>query len=212
MSALLSSEFSTISHCPSHRVRNRQQKLQLQVNESAAQITEYENRIEGLQQQLAEVQAANVQAHIELNVAAFQLNRAADPVAVLQSTLQQKENEILSANKRISELQADRVHLFEFLNNIRAKLLPDFPTFEHSSDSFSSSSLRFFSEFSARVLPPWAVNNSSAARLEVQLEELTSANTDYAKESREQQKQILHLESQNNELRLELHRLRSDRS
>ncbi len=212
MSALLSSEFSTISHCPSHRVRNRQQKLQLQVNESAAQITEYENRIEGLQQQLAEVQAANVQAHIELNVAAFQLNRAADPLVVLQSTLQQKENDILSANERISELQADRVHLFEFLNNIRAKLLPDFPTFEHSSDSFSSSSLRFLSELSARVLPPWAVNNSSAARLEVQLEELTSANTDYAKETREQRRQIQRLESQNNELRLELHRLRSDRS
>jgi chromosome segregation ATPase len=212
VSALLSSEFSTISHCPSHRVRNRQQKLQLQVNESAAQITEYENRIEGLQQQLAEVQAANVQAHIELNVAAFQLNRAADPIVVLQSTLQQKESEIISANERISELQADRVHLFEFLNNIRAKLLPDFPTFEHSSDSFSSSSLRFLSELSARVLPPWAVNNSSAARLEVQLEELTSANTDYAKETREQRRQIQRLESQNNELRLELHRLRSDRS
>jgi len=212
VSALLSSEFSTISHCPSHRVLNRQRSLQLRLNESAAQITEYENIIEGLQQQLTEVQAANVQAHIELNVAAFQLNRAADPLVVLQSTLQQKENEILSANERISELQADRVHLFEFLNNIRAKLLPDFPTFEHSSDSFSSSSLRFLSELSARVLPPWAVNNSSAARLEAQLEELTSANTDYAKESREQQKQIRRLESQNNELRLELHRLRSDRS
>ena len=212
MSALLSSEFPTISHCPSSRVRNRQRSLQLQINESAAQITEYENIIEGLQQQLTEVQAANVQAHIELNVAAFQLNRAADPLVVLQSTLQQKENEIISANERISELQADRVHLFEFLNNIRAKLLPDFPTFEHSSDSFSSSSLRFLSELSARVLPPWAVNNSSAARLEVQLEELTSANTDYAKETREQRRQIQRLESQNNELRLELHRLRSDRS
>ena len=212
MPALLSSEFSTISHCPSSRVRNRQRSLQLQINESAAQITEYENIIEGLQQQLTEVQAANVQAHIELNVAAFQLNRAADPVAVFQSTLQQKENEILSANERISELQADRVHLFEFLNNIRAKLLPDFPTFEHSSDSFSSSSLRFLSELSARVLPPWAVNNSSAARLEAQLEELTSANTDYAKETKEQRRQIQRLESQNNELRLELHRLRSDRS
>ena len=212
MSALLSSEFPTISHCPSSRVRNRQRSLQLQINESAAQITEYENIIEGLQQQLTEVQAANVQAHIELNVAAFQLNRAADPLVVLQSTLQQKENEIISANERISELQADRVHLFEFLNNIRAKLLPDFPTFEHSSDSFSSSSLRFLSELSARVLPPWAVNNSSAARLEVQLEELTSANTGYAKETREQRRQIQRLESQNNELRLELHRLRSDRS
>jgi chromosome segregation ATPase len=212
VSALLSSEFPTISHCPSSRVRNRQRSLQLQINESAAQITEYENIIEGLQQQLTEVQAANVQAHIELNVAAFQLNRAADPLVVLQSTLQQKENEIISANERISELQADRVHLFEFLNNIRAKLLPDFPTFEHSSDSFSSSSLRFLSELSARVLPPWAVNNSSAARLEAQLEELTSANTDYAKETREQRRQIQRLESQNNELRLELHRLRSDRS
>ena len=67
-------------------------------------------------------------------------------------------------------------------------------------------------ELSARVLPPWAVNNSSAARLEAQLEELTSANTDYAKETREQRRQIQRLESQNNELRLELHRLRSDRS
>ena len=209
---MLSSELPTISHCPSSRVRNRQRSLQLQINESAAQITEYENIIEGLQQQLTEVQAANVQAHIELNVAAFQLNRAADPLVVLQSTLQQKENEIISANERISELQADRVHLFEFLNNIRAKLLPDFPTFEHSSDSFSSSSLRFLSELSARVLPPWAVNNSSAARLEAQLEELTSANTDYAKETREQRRQIQRLESQNNELCLELHRLRSDRS
>ena len=165
-----------------------------------------------MQQQLTEVQAANVQAHIELNVAAFQLNRAADPLVVLQSTLQQKENEILSANERISELQADRVHLFEFLNNIRAKLLPDFPTFEHSSDSFSSSSLRFLSELSARVLPPWAVNNSSAARLEVQLEELTSANIEYAKESRKQREQIRRLQSQNSELRLELSRTRRDRS
>ena len=104
MSALLSSEFSTISHCPSHRVRNRQQKLQLQVNESAAQITEYENRIEGLQQQLSEVQAANVQAHIELNVAAFLLNRAADPSVVLQPILQQKESEIIPANERIPGL------------------------------------------------------------------------------------------------------------
>ncbi len=94
-----------------------------------------------MQQQLSEVQAANVQAHIQLNVAAFQLNRAADPFVVLQPTLQQKESEIISANERISELQADRVRLFEFLNNIRAKLLPEFPTFEHSSDSFSSSSL-----------------------------------------------------------------------
>ena len=148
MSALLSSEFSTISHCPSHRVRNRQQKLQLQVNESAAKITEYENRIEGLQQQLTEVQAANVQAHIELNVAAFQLNRAADPIVVLQSTLQQKESEIISANERISELQADRVHLFEFLNNIRAKLLPGFSNFRTFFGLifvvFSSISLRTF--------------------------------------------------------------------
>jgi hypothetical protein len=164
-----------------------------------------------LQQQLFEAQTANVQAHIELNVAAFQLNRSADPSVVLQPILQQKESEIISANERISELQAERVHLFEFLNDIRAKLLPDFPTFEHSSESLSSSSSRFISELSARVLPPWAVNNSSAARLEVQLEELTSANTDYAKESREQQKQIRRLETQNHELRLELHRLRSDR-
>jgi hypothetical protein len=109
-------------------------------------------------------------------------------------------------------LQADRVRLFEFLNNIRAKLLPDFPTFEHSSDSFSSSSLRFLSELSARVLPPWAVNNSSAARLEVQLEELTSANIEYAKESRKQREQIQRLQSQNSELRLELSRIRRDRS
>ena len=46
------------------------------------------------------------------------------------------------------ELQADRVRLFEFLNNIGAKLLPDFPTFEHYSDSFflvfSSISFRTF--------------------------------------------------------------------
>ncbi len=123
-----------------------------------------------------------------------------------------KESEITSANERISELQADRVRLFAFLNNIQAKLLPDFPTFEHSSDSFSSSSLRFLSELSARALPPWAVNNSSAARLEVQLEELTSANIEYARESREQRDQIRRLQSQNNELRLELHRIRSDRS
>ncbi len=165
-----------------------------------------------MQQQLSEVQAANVQAHIQLNVAAFQLDWAADPSVVLQPILQQKESEIISANERISELQADRVRLFESLNNIRAKLLPDFPTFEHSSDSFSSSSLRFLSKLSARVLPPWAVNNSSAARLEVQLEELPSANTEYARESREQREQIRRLQSQNHELRLELRRIRPDRS
>ncbi len=62
---------------------------------SAAKITEYENRIEGLQQQLSEVQAANVQAHIQLNVAAFQLNRAADPSVAFQSILHQKESEII---------------------------------------------------------------------------------------------------------------------
>jgi hypothetical protein len=56
-----------------------------------------------LQQQLSEVQAANVQAHIQLNVAAFQLNRAADPSVVLQPILQQKEREILSANECISK-------------------------------------------------------------------------------------------------------------
>jgi chromosome segregation ATPase len=205
--ALLTHEFPTISN-DFARARSRQQSLQLKFNASAAKITEYENRIEGLQQQLSEVQAANVQAHIQLNVAAFQLNRAADPSVVLQPILQQKESEIISANERISELQADCAHLFEFLINIRAKLLPDFPTFEHSSDSFSSSSLRFFSELSARVLPPWAVNNSSAARLEVQLEELTSANIEYAKESRKQREQIRRLQSQNSELRLELSRTR----
>jgi hypothetical protein len=38
-----------------------------------------------LQQQLSEVQAANAQAHIQLNVAAFQLNRAADPSVVFSA-------------------------------------------------------------------------------------------------------------------------------
>ena len=128
-------EFPTISN-DFTRARKRQQGLQLRVNESAAKITEYENIIEGLQQQLTEVQAANVQAHIELNVAAFQLNRAADPLVVLQSTLQQKENEILSANERISELQADRTtsklsfcRIFQLSNILRThfrRLLFDF--------------------------------------------------------------------------------------
>ena len=88
-------KFGRCQHCFSHefptisnnftRAHKRQQFLQLQCNASAAKITEYENRIEGLQQQLSEVQAANVQAHIQLNVAAFQLNRAADPSVVFSA-------------------------------------------------------------------------------------------------------------------------------
>ena len=104
VSALLSSEFSTISHGPSYRVRKRQQTLQLQCNASAAQITEYENRIEGLQQQLSEVQAANVQAHIQLNVATFQLNSAADPSVnahfkMLNESVQDAANETFQLKK-----------------------------------------------------------------------------------------------------------------
>jgi hypothetical protein len=43
-----------------------------------------------LQQQLSEVQAENVQAHIQLNIAAFQLNSAADPSVIFQPILEQK--------------------------------------------------------------------------------------------------------------------------
>jgi hypothetical protein len=72
------------------RARKRQQSLQSQCNASAAKITDYENRIEGFRQQLSEVQAANVQAHIQLNVVAFQLNSAADSSVIFQPILQQK--------------------------------------------------------------------------------------------------------------------------
>ena len=161
-----------------------------------------------MQQHLSDVQAENAQLHIQLNIANFQKENAADALRTCQHTFELLDKDTKSAKDVISKLQSERDRLLEFVNNIRTQTLPQFTAFEHDSEEFIQLSQFFISELLARKPSPCAADNSRLIQLEAQLEELTSANVAYAKESREQRAQIQLQQHQISELRNELGYLR----
>ena len=78
------------------------------------------------------------------------------------------------------------------MNNIRTRLLPDFPRL--SISNFADSSRLFLEQLAARLPASWVSIPQQDTQLRAQLDELESANREYARDLRELQRRTIQQE------------------
>ena len=112
----------------------------------------------------------------------FQLDRLNAVVQDTSNQLNRSTGKVIELQSTVLNLSSLRDVLFDFINSIRSKFLPNLPSF--TVDNFSSLSPPFLSELYRRIAPPWSGPDPRIAQLQVQVDELTEANQSYAREAR----------------------------
>ena len=90
-----------------------------------------------------------------------------------------------------TKILTERDSLLDTLNTVRSRLASTSPSFRASDPNFSTLCRRFFANLSGNFIPPWQAPNSRLIAWKVELEELRTANIEYAEDLRELQRQLL---------------------
>jgi hypothetical protein len=138
-----------------------------------------------LQEQLDSATSKNSTDQIAASIASFNCQRAEATVQSLQLHLDDKTASENNLRGQCETLSKERDALLGTLNEVRSRFAWDLPVFQPASDDFVSASQRFLDDLSGRFFPPGSTPDSRLVRLEVELDELRSANIEYAKELRD---------------------------
>jgi len=138
-----------------------------------------------LQAQLESATAKNSSDQIVASIASFNCQRAEATTQFLQSSLDDKIASEHLLRDQCETLSKERDALLGTLNTVRSRFAWDLPVFQPAADDFVTTSQRFLDDLSGRFFPPGSTPDSRLVRLEVELDELRSANFEYAKELRE---------------------------
>jgi len=136
-----------------------------------------------LREQLALAAAKCSSDQITANIASFNCQQAEAVANNLQASLHDK---IISENhlrEQCDVLSTERDTLLGILNEIRARFAWELPAF-HSTADLVPSSQRLIDDLSKRFIVPGSTFASRIVGLEVELDELRTANIEYAREAR----------------------------
>ena len=147
-------------------------------------LRNYADQIADLQQRLSTSQSEFNACSANLSIANFQLDRLNAVARDTSNQLNRSTGKVIELQSTVLNLSSLRDVLFDFINSIRSKFLPNLPSL--AEDNFSSLSSSFLSELYRRIAPPWSGPDPRIAQLQVQVDELTEANQSYAREARSQ--------------------------
>ena len=134
-------------------------------------LRNYADQIADLQQRLSTSQSEFNACSANLNIANFQLDRLASASTASSDQLKRSTSKDIELRATVFNLSSFRDALLDFVNSIRSKFLPNFPSF--AEDNFATSAPSFLSELCRRILPPWSGPDPRIAQLQVQVDELT---------------------------------------
>jgi septal ring factor EnvC (AmiA/AmiB activator) len=157
-----------------------------------------------LKRQLVEVQTDLAIEQIRGATSNFLLARATDHIGTLEQKLESTKQDLSLSQEACADSNAERATLYDLLNAIRTRFVPEFPIFRSGPGDFFQASQRFLAALAGRIVPPWTTPVARIAQLEVLNEELTSANSEYAKEKRDSEEYQLHTQRANETLRRNL--------
>ena len=127
----------------------------------------------------------------EAIISGLRLDESHRDCRLLQAKLDALSDASRLAQIEYTKILSERDSLLDALNTVRSRFASTSPSFRASDPNFSTLCRRFFANLSGNFIPPWQAPNSRLIACEVELEELRSANIEYAKDLRELQRQLL---------------------
>ena len=155
-------------------------------------VEKYEAQIADLRQQLSISQSEVNTARIQCSITEFQLRNASSSLSALENSFQEKAHQLALSQADVVSISTDNRNFLTFVNNIRTRFLPDFPRL--STSNFADSSRLFLEQLVARLPASWVSIPQQDTQLRAQLDELESANREYARDLRELQRRTIQQE------------------
>jgi DNA repair exonuclease SbcCD ATPase subunit len=94
-------------------------------------------------------------------------------------------HDLQSENHALRKSSNTAVKLCSTVNRLRSQAIPSHPAISLSDPDIEDSLLSFTASILPRFVPPWAPADPRIAEQEAKIDELSSANREYAQESRE---------------------------
>jgi hypothetical protein len=155
------------------------------LNNQLSSVQDNAQLVVSLQEQLDSAKELISTNHITASIASFNCQRAEATARSLQLRLDEKTSSEKLLREQCELFSKERDALLGTLNEVRSRFAWDLPAFEPSADNFVSTSTRLLDDLSGRFFPPGSTPDSRLVRLQVELDELRSANIEYARELRD---------------------------
>lgn len=155
------------------------------LREQLSSVPDNAKLVADLQAQLASAKAQSSSDQITVSIASFNCHRAEAALQTLQTNLDDKIAAENYWREQFATVSRERDALLGVLNDVRSRFTLDLPSFQPAADNFASASKRFLDDLSGRFFPHGSAPDSRLVRLEVELDELRSANIEYARDLRD---------------------------